>query len=51
MPNINTTMYLADADYDKYITRKKEILNKMRDYIRKELGVEQKGDINENKNK
>ena len=41
MPNINTTLYLSDEDYnDKYLPKKKEILEKMRAFIRKELGVQ-----------
>jgi len=43
MPNINTTLYLSDDDYNKkYIPRKREILDKMRVFIRKELGIESK---------
>jgi hypothetical protein len=40
MPNITTTLYLSDEDYnDKFMPRKKEILNRMREVVRKELGV------------
>jgi len=42
MPNISTTMYLNDIDYnEKYMPRKEEILKKMRSYIREELGISQ----------
>ena len=40
MPNIQPTLYLSDEDYnEKYLPRKKEILNKMRNNIRKQLGI------------
>jgi hypothetical protein len=40
MPNITTTMYLSDEDYnEKFLPRKKEILDKMRSIIRKELNI------------
>lgn len=43
MPNINTTLYLSDEDYnEKYLPRKQEILGKMREVIRDELGIEKK---------
>ena len=43
MPNVNTTLYLSDDDYnEKYLPRKKEILEKMRKFIREELGIEKK---------
>jgi len=43
MPNISTTLYLSDKDYnERYLPRKKEILEKMRKYIRQELGIEKK---------
>lgn len=38
MPNIATTVYISDKDYaEKFLPRKKEILEKMRTVIRKEL--------------
>jgi len=41
MPNVTTTLYLSDEDYnEKYLPRKKEILDKMRKFIRDELGIE-----------
>lgn len=39
MPTVNTTLYLSDKDYVNYLERKDEILDKMRDFIRKELGI------------
>ncbi len=43
MPNVNTTLYLSDDDYnEKYLPRKKEILEKMRIFIREELGIAKK---------
>ena len=43
MPNIHTTLYLSDKDYkEKYLPKKTEILQLMRDTVRKELGIEQK---------
>ena len=43
MPNVNTSMYLSDEDYnEKFMPRKKEILNKMREFIRKELDIVKK---------
>ncbi len=43
MPNISTTLYLSDEDYnEKFLPRKTEILNIMRSAVRKELGVEKK---------
>ena len=43
MPNIATTLYLSDKDYkEKYLPRKNEILDKMRNFIREELGIENK---------
>ena len=40
MPNISTTLYLSDDDYNtKYLPRKKEILEVMRDAVREELGI------------
>jgi len=43
MPNVNTTLYLSDDDYnEKYLPRKKDILEKMRKFIREELGIEKK---------
>lgn len=44
MPNITTTMYLRDEDYARFLERKTEILHKMREVIREELGIEKKGD-------
>jgi len=43
MPNITTTLYISDDVYNKkFLPRKSEILNKMRNEIRKELGLETK---------
>jgi len=43
MPNINTTLYLSDEDYnEKFLPRKAEILEKMRVEVRKELGIVKK---------
>lgn len=43
MPNVATTIYLSDEDYnEKFIPRKTEILQKMRDYVREELGIVKK---------
>jgi len=40
MPNITTTLYLSEECYnEEYLPRKKEICNKMRNIIRKELGL------------
>jgi hypothetical protein len=40
MPNITTTLYLSDEVYnEKFLPRKKEILDKMRATIREELGI------------
>jgi hypothetical protein len=40
MPNVTTTLYLSDEVYnEKFLPRKKEILDSMREYIRKELGI------------
>lgn len=39
MPTVNTTLYLSDIDYVKYLERKDEILDKMREFIRQELGI------------
>ena len=44
MPNVTTTLYLSDEDFnEKFMPRKKEILSKMREAIRKELKVNDKG--------
>lgn len=43
MPNITTTLYIPDEIYnEKFLPRKKEILTRMRDEIRKELGITKK---------
>lgn len=43
MPNISTTLYLSDKDYEeKFIPRKTEILEKMRQVVREELGITKK---------
>ena len=42
MPNINTTMYLSDEDYAKFLDRKTEVLDLMREAVRKELGIKKK---------
>jgi len=40
MPNITTTVYLSDEDYnEKFLPRKQEILNDMRNHIREKLGI------------
>ena len=40
MPNVTTTLYLSDEVYnEKFLPRKKEVLDKMRANIREELGV------------
>jgi hypothetical protein len=40
MPNVNTTLYLSDEDYhDKFLPRKKEILEQMRKSVREQLGI------------
>ena len=41
MPNINTTLYLSDDDYNKkFLPKKKEVLEKMRNFIREELKID-----------
>ena len=43
MPNVTTTLYLSDEAYnEKFLPRKKEILNNMREHIRKQLGIKKK---------
>lgn len=42
MPNINATMYLSDEDYERYLPQKKEILSRMREIVRQELGIDKK---------
>lgn len=38
MPNISTTLYVSDDVFkNKYMPRKKAIMSKMREYIKKEL--------------
>jgi len=40
MPNVTTTLYLSDEVYnEKFLPKKKEILNEMREHIRKQLGI------------
>lgn len=39
MPNISTTVYLNDEDYQKYLEQKEEILKLMRDTVRTKLGI------------
>lgn len=56
MPNVSTTVYLSDDDYvNKFKPRKKEIMQKMRDFIRAELDIESGSDnrlkVNRDKNK
>ena len=51
MPNITTSMYMTDEEYSEYfLPNKKRILQVMRETVRKELGLRQRGDSNENKN-
>ena len=43
MPNISTTLYLSDEDYKaKFLPRKLEVLEFMREAVRKELGITKK---------
>jgi len=42
MPNIQVTMYLNDEDYTtKFLPNKKQILEKMRTIMKKELDIEE----------
>lgn len=42
MPTVNTTLYLSDDEYAMFIPRKAELLDKMRNFIRAEMGIEKK---------